>query len=109
MLGNGAFKPNISTQVGELYAPEDRRRDRAYSIFYVGINVGAFFSPLVCGALGEKVGWHYGFASAGIGMAIGLVTYLAGLPRAPKNLTPPEPAQPGPLDIAQPGPPFSAL
>jgi POT family proton-dependent oligopeptide transporter len=83
MLGNGAFKPNISTQVGELYAPDDRRRDRAYSIFYVGINIGAFFSPLVAGSLGEKVGWHYGFASAGIGMAIGLVTYLAGLPRTP--------------------------
>jgi POT family proton-dependent oligopeptide transporter len=101
VLGNGAFKPNISTQVGELYAPEDRRRDRAYSIFYVGINVGAFFSPLVCGALGEKVGWHYGFASAGIGMAIGLATYLVGLPRAPKNLARPGPAKPEPLDIAR--------
>ena len=68
ILGNGAFKPNISTQVGGLYAPGDPRRDRAYSIFYVGINLGAFLAPLVCGTLGEKVGWHYGFAAAGVGM-----------------------------------------
>ena len=101
VLGNGAFKPNIATQVGELYAPDDPRRDRAYSIFYVGINIGAFFSPLVCGALGEKIGWHYGFASAGIGMAIGLVTYLAGLPRAPASRTRPEPAKPEPFDVAR--------
>jgi len=65
ILGSGAFKPNISTQVGGLYAPGDRRRDRAYSIFYVGINIGAFLAPLVCGTLGEEVGWHYGFAVAG--------------------------------------------
>jgi POT family proton-dependent oligopeptide transporter len=78
ILGNGAFKPNISTQVGGLYAAGDRRRDRAFSIFYVGINIGAFFSPLVCGTLGEMFGWHYGFAAAGVGMLIGLVIYLAG-------------------------------
>ena len=72
ILGNGAFKPNISTQVGGLYPPGDHRRDRAYSIFYVGINVGAFLAPLVCGTLGEKAGWHYGFAAAGVGMLIGL-------------------------------------
>jgi POT family proton-dependent oligopeptide transporter len=76
ILGNGAFKPNISTQVGGLYAPGDPRRDRAYSIFYVGINLGAFFAPLVCGTLGEEVGWHYGFAAAGVGMLIGLCIYL---------------------------------
>ena len=79
ILGNGAFKPNISTQVGGLYAPGDRRRDRAYSIFYVGINVGAFLAPLVCGTLGEEAGWHYGFAAAGIGMLIGLSIYLYAL------------------------------
>jgi POT family proton-dependent oligopeptide transporter len=72
ILGNGCFKPNISTQVGGLYPPGDPRRDRAYSIFYVGINVGAFLAPLVCGTLGEKAGWHYGFAAAGVGMCIGL-------------------------------------
>ena len=76
ILGNGAFKPNISTQVGGLYAPGDARRDRAFSIFYVGINLGAFFSPLVCGTLGEEVGWHYGFAAAGVGMTLGLAIYL---------------------------------
>src|ERR1700687_3565499 len=77
ILGNGAFKPNISTQVGSLYAPGDRRRDRAFSIFYVGINLGAFLAPLVCGTLGEKVGWHYGVATAGVGMLIGLALYLS--------------------------------
>ena len=63
ILGNGCFKPNISTQVGALYPEGDRRRDRAFSIFYVGINLGAFFSPLVCGTLGEEVGWHWGSGS----------------------------------------------
>jgi POT family proton-dependent oligopeptide transporter len=78
ILGNGAFKPNISTQVGALYAPGDHRRDRAFSIFYMGINLGAFFSPLVCGTLGERVGFHWGFAAAGVGMVIGLLVYLWG-------------------------------
>ena len=76
ILGNGAFKPNISTQVGTLYAPGDPRRDRAFSIFYVGINLGAFLAPLVCGTLGEELGWHYGFGAAGVGMTIGLAIYL---------------------------------
>jgi proton-dependent oligopeptide transporter, POT family len=85
ILGNGAFKPNISTQVGGLYAPGDHRRDRAYSIFYVGINVGAFLAPLICGSLGEEVGWHYGFAAAGVGMCIGLCIYLYALPSLPPD------------------------
>ena len=85
ILGNGAFKPNISTQVGGLYPPGDHRRDRAYSIFYVGINVGAFLAPLICGTLGEKVGWHYGFAAAGVGMCIGLSIYLYALPLLPPD------------------------
>ena len=80
ILGNGAFKPNMSAQVGGLYAPGDRRRDRAYSIFYVGINVGAFLAPLVCGTLGEELGWHYGFTAAGVGMTIALAIYLYALP-----------------------------
>ncbi len=78
ILGNGAFKPNISTQVGELYAPGDRRRDRAFSIFYVGINLGAFLAPLICGTLGEELGWHYGFAAAGFGMTAGACHLSAG-------------------------------
>ena len=85
ILGSGAFKPNISTQVGALYAPGDPRRDRAYSIFYVGINIGAFFSPLVCGTLGELFGWHYGFAAAGVGMSVGLAIYLWGSPALPPD------------------------
>jgi POT family proton-dependent oligopeptide transporter len=85
ILGNGAFKPNISSQVGALYAPGDPRRDRAYSIFYVGINLGAFLAPLVCGTLGEEVGWHYGFTAAGVGMVIGLVIYLRAAPALPKE------------------------
>ncbi len=78
ILGNGAFKPNISTQVGALYPPGDHRRDRAFSLFYMGINLGAFFSPIVCGTLGEKVGFHWGFVAAGVGMVIGLLVYLSG-------------------------------
>ena len=85
ILGNGAFKPNISTQVGALYPPGDRRRDRAFSIFYVGINLGAFLAPLVCGTLGEEFGWHYGFAAAGVGMTLGLIIYLAATPSLPKD------------------------
>ncbi|MDQ7785510.1 MAG: peptide MFS transporter [Desulfomonilaceae bacterium] len=88
ILGNGAFKPNISTQVGNLYPENDPRRDRAFSIFYVGINLGAFFSPLVCGTLGELYGWHWGFGAAGVGMVVGLTIYLSGRKwLAPDNLT----------------------
>ncbi len=95
ILGNGCFKPNISTQVGHLYPPGDRRRDSAFSIFYVGINLGAFLAPLVCGTLGEEYGWHYGFSAAGIGMTTGLIIYLLATPTLPKDafvkLTSPEP------------------
>jgi POT family proton-dependent oligopeptide transporter len=85
ILGSGCFKPNISTQVGGLYGASDPRRDRAYSIFYVGINLGAFLAPLVCGTLGEGFGWHYGFAAAGVGMVIGLCIYLYALPTLPPD------------------------
>jgi POT family proton-dependent oligopeptide transporter len=76
ILGNGAFKPNISTQVGNLYAPDDPRRDRAFSIFYVGINLGAFLCNFVCGTLAAVKGWHWGFGAAGVGMCLGLILYL---------------------------------
>jgi POT family proton-dependent oligopeptide transporter len=85
ILGNGAFKPNMSAQVGGLYARGDPRRDRAYSIFYVGINLGAFLAPLVCGTLGEQLGWHYGFTAAGIGMTIALAIYLYAMPELPPD------------------------
>ncbi len=78
ILGIGALKPNVSTQVGGLYAPGDPRALRAYAIFYLGINIGAFMAPLVCGTLGEQLGWHYGFTAAGIGMLVCIVVYLSG-------------------------------
>src|SRR5256714_6422213 len=85
ILGNGCFKPNMSAQFGGLYSPGDSRRDRAYSIFYVGINIGAFLAPLVCGTLGEEVGWHYGFGAAGVGMTIALAIYLYAAPTLPPD------------------------
>ena len=85
IVGGGIFKPNTTGQVGSLYAPGDRRRDRAYSLFYVGINIGAFISPLICGTLGEEVGWHYGFGAAGIGMLIALAIYLLGFNTLPED------------------------
>jgi POT family proton-dependent oligopeptide transporter len=78
ILGNGAFKPNVSTQVGLLYPAGDPRRDGAFTIFYMGINLGAFLCNFVCGVLAATYGWHYGFAAAGVGMLLGLVVYLWG-------------------------------
>jgi POT family proton-dependent oligopeptide transporter len=76
MIGTGLLKPNVSTIVGQLYSPEDKRRDAGFSIFYMGINIGAF-SPLIVGWVGEKVNWRLGFATSGIGMFIGIIQYLA--------------------------------
>jgi len=75
--GTGLLKPNISAVVGELYGPEDPRRDGGFTIFYMGINLGAVAGPLVCGALAESeaLGWHYGFAAAGVGMVLGLMQF----------------------------------
>jgi POT family proton-dependent oligopeptide transporter len=78
IVGNGCFKPNLASQVGSLYPPGDPRLDRAYSIYYMGVNLGAFFAPLVCGTLGQKIGWGYGFGAAGVGMICGLLFYLWG-------------------------------
>ena len=75
-VGTGLLKPNISTMVGDLYAEHDARRDAGFSIFYMGINLGALIAPLVCGYLGQKVDWHYGFAAAGFGMVLGLLQYV---------------------------------
>ncbi len=85
VLGNGAFKPNISTQVGSLYDENDPRRDSAFGIFYMGINLGATFSPLICGYLGQKVGWHWGFGAAGVGMIFGLAIYWLGSRLLPQD------------------------
>jgi POT family proton-dependent oligopeptide transporter len=78
VLGTGLLKPNISTMVGELYPQGDARRDAGFSIFYMGINLGAFVAPIVCSWLGEKIGWHIGFAAAGVGMVLGLIQYQLG-------------------------------
>jgi POT family proton-dependent oligopeptide transporter len=78
VAGTGLLKPNISTIVGHLYAAGDPRRDAGFSIYYMGINLGAFLSPLACGWLGQRVNWHLGFAVASIGMALGVVQYVMG-------------------------------
>ncbi|HET9384017.1 MAG TPA: peptide MFS transporter, partial [Gemmatimonadales bacterium] len=78
VTGTGLLKPNISTMVGSLYDAGDARRDAGFSIFYMGINVGAFIAPLVVGTLGQRVDWHVGFGCAGIGMTLGLIQYVAG-------------------------------
>jgi POT family proton-dependent oligopeptide transporter len=78
IIGNGAFKPNISTQVGNLYPQGDARRDGAFTIFYMGINLGAFICNFVCGTLAAVYGWRYGFGIAGVGMLLGLVVYALG-------------------------------
>ncbi|MFI5257354.1 MAG: peptide MFS transporter [Gemmatimonadales bacterium] len=78
VLGTGLFKPNVSTMVGQLYAEGDPRRDAGFTIFYMGINVGAFLGPIVCGYLAQTAGfgWHWGFAAAGVGMLLGLLAYV---------------------------------
>src|SRR4051812_19885335 len=78
ILGCGMFKGNIASQVGSLYKPEDLRRADAFQIFYLAINAGVIASPLIVGTLGEKVGWHYGFAAAGVGMLLAVCIFLAG-------------------------------
>lgn len=76
IVGNGFFKPNISTMVGQLYGTGDARRDNGFNIFYMGINLGAAISPLLCGYVGEVYGWHYGFGLATIGMLVGLAVFI---------------------------------
>ena len=78
IAGVGLLKPNISTMVGGLYKAGDTRRDRGFTIFYIGINIGAFLSSLIVGYIGEVHGWHYGFGLAGIGMLLGQIVYMAG-------------------------------
>ena len=75
VLGTGMLKPNVSTIVGELYPQGGAERDAGFSVFYMGINLGAFIGPLLCGFLGENINWHLGFAAAGVGMVLGLIQY----------------------------------
>src|SRR5687767_10387947 len=81
VLGTGLLKPNISAIVGDLYPEGGARRDAGFSIFYMGINIGAFFGQIVTGYLGEKIGWHWGFGAAGVGMLIGLFWFVKAAPR----------------------------
>jgi POT family proton-dependent oligopeptide transporter len=91
-LGNGLFLPSLPSQINDLYAADDPRRGWAYNVYYVGINIGGFLAPLICGTLGEVYGWHVGFAAAGLGMLAGLVIYLWGQrylpPEPPRAVTP---------------------
>lgn len=77
-LGNGLFLPSLPSQIDSLYDAEDPRRGWAYNVYYVGVNVGGFLAPLICGTLGETLGWHWGFGAAGIGMVAGLLIYSWG-------------------------------
>ncbi len=85
ICGSGLLKGNLAAQVGALYARNDQRRDSAFSLYIVSINVGATIAPLVCGTLGELYGWHYGFGAAGVGMMIGIVIYLRGREHLPPD------------------------
>jgi POT family proton-dependent oligopeptide transporter len=97
-LGNGLFLPSLPSQINDLYGPDDPRRGWAYNVYYVGVNVGGFLAPLICGTLGETYGWHYGFGAAGVGMLAGLVIYLSGqkylpAPRTPASIVPAHPLE----------------
>lgn len=96
-LGNGLFLPSLPSQINDLYAADDQRRGRAYNVYYVGLNIGGFLAPLVCGTLGELYGWHYGFGAAGIGMFLGLMIYVCG-----RRYLPPEVARKAPPAAATP-------
>ena len=86
-IGNGLFLPTLPSQINDLYHADDPRRPWAYNVYYVGVNVGAFLAPLVCGFLGETYGWHYGFGAAGVGMLVGLLIYLLGQRHLPQEQT----------------------
>ena len=87
-LGNGLFLPSLPSQINDLYRPDDPRRGWAYNVYYVGINIGGFLAPLICGTLGEFYGWHWGFGAAGIGMLTGLVIYVRGGKYLPEQRAP---------------------
>ena len=97
LLGVGAFKGNIASQVGALYGPNDLRRAMAFQIFYIFINVSVIVAPLISGTLGQKVGWHYGFGCAGVVMVLGLIIYLSGR----RYLPPDERARAAPRSAAR--------
>jgi POT family proton-dependent oligopeptide transporter len=97
IIGTGLLKPNVSTIVGTLYTRDDPRRDAGFSLFYMGINLGAFIAPLICTPLGQQINWHIGFAAAGVGMVIGLIQYSYGA----KYLVPLSQAKESPVAILE--------
>jgi proton-dependent oligopeptide transporter, POT family len=96
IVGSGCLKGNISAQVGALYGHDDPRRTPAFALFHIGINTGAFVAPLICGAVGEIYGWHYGFGLAALGMLAGIAIYLAGTPHLPPDTLKPRDGAPRP-------------
>src|SRR5688500_17579233 len=92
ICGNGFFKPNISSLVGTLYADNDPRKDSGFSIFYMGINIGAALGGLLCGYVGQQINWHYGFGLAGIFMILGLIVFVIGRKSLGEKGLPPDPA-----------------
>ena len=97
LVGVGCFKGNIAAQVGDLYAADDHRRADGFMVYFMGIQIAVIVSPLVCGTLGQTVGWHWGFGAAGVGMVIGLATYLTG-----RYALPPEPSRDKTKAVARP-------
>src|SRR4030095_7562912 len=93
-IGNGLFLPSLPSQIRDLYPRADPRVGRAYNVYYVGVNIGGFLAMLVCGALGETLGWHWGFGAAGVGMVIGLAFYVLGQRYLPAQSVQPRAAQP---------------
>jgi len=93
-IGNGLFLPSLPSQIRDLYPPGDPRAGRAYNVYYVGVNIGGFLAMLVCGALGETFGWHWGFGAAGVGMVMGLSFYLLGQRYLPAQAPQPRIEQP---------------
>ena len=93
-IGNGLFLPSLPSQIRDLYPPGDPRAGRAYNVYYVGVNIGGFLAMLVCGALGETFGWHWGFGAAGVGMVMGLSFYLLGQRYLPAQTPQPRIEQP---------------
>ncbi|MDQ6684374.1 MAG: peptide MFS transporter [Pseudomonadota bacterium] len=104
LVGVGCFKGNIAAQVGDLYAPGDKRRASAFQIFLLAVQIAVILAPIVCGTLGEKVAWHWGFGAAGVGMLIGLTVYLAG-----RRWLPPEPLRGAAKRSAAPVPAMSGV
>ena len=92
-FGNGFFKPNISSFLGTFYEQNDQRKDSAYTLFYMGINVGAFLAPITCGYLGQQVGWAYGFLAAGIGIVLGLIVFWFNMRKYKDKGLPPDPSR----------------